>query len=155
MSGKDGGGDEKELTTGQLLFRASKLARMRVRVHLDRLGIHRGQGFILWRLGEREGLSQGELANGLNVTPATVSGTLRRMEEAGWVVRRSDAVDRRISRVYLTGKGQALVQELVNAFRTMEQELLAGFSAEEERAFREALEKVRSNFCQNQSTRVR
>jgi len=155
MSAKDVSNAEKELTTGQLLFRASKLARRRVQLHLDRLGIHRGQGFILWRLGKQQGLSQGTLADGLNVTPATVSGTLRRMEEAGWVVRRPDLSDRRVSRVYLTDNGQALVEELTNAFRTMEKELLAGFSPEQEKVFREALEKVRTNLCTDHACRTR
>ncbi len=145
MSEKQERVGREALTTGQLLFRVCSLARERMRVHLDRLGIHRGQGFVLWRLGEQDGLAQGELARGLNVTPATVSGTLRRMEEAGWVVRRADPLDQRISRVYLTSRGRQLRRQLVEAFRAMEKELVAGFCPGEEAELKTALEKLRAN----------
>jgi len=134
-----------ELSTGQLLFRTAKLARKRMRVHFERLGLHRGQGFILWRLYQRDGIPQGELARGLSVTAATVSGALQRMEEAGWIERRHDAKDQRVSRVFLTPRGRSVHEELSRAFRELEDELLAGFSPEDEAALRSLVLRLHGN----------
>ncbi len=133
---------EAGLTTGQLLLRTSKLARERMRTHLHALGLHRGQGFILWRLSCQDGLAQGELARSLNITPATVSGALRRMEQAGWVTRRPDARDQRVSRVFLSEEGRRLHKSLAKAFRALEDELLAALTPDEEAQLRKALEKL-------------
>ncbi len=133
---------EHVLTTGQLLLRTSKLARERMRTHLEQLGLHRGQGFILWRLSCQDGLAQGELARSLNITPATVSGTLRRMEQAGWVTRRSDTHDQRVSRVFLSEEGRRVQRKLAKAFRSLEDELLAALTPDEEVQLRVALEKL-------------
>lgn len=130
------------LSTGQLLLRTSKLARERMRTHLKQLGLHRGQGFILWRLSCEDGLAQGELARSLNITPATVSGALARMEQAGWVKRRSDPHDQRVTRVFLSEEGRKLQKKLAEAFRALEDELLAALTPDEETQLRETLEKL-------------
>ena len=67
------------------------------------------------------------------------------MERAGFVERRSDPDDERVSRVYLTGTGRAIQAEMQEIFRGLEQEALAGFSADEQMLLRQLLSKIRDN----------
>lgn len=50
--------------------------------------------------------SQRELASALRVTPQTMSATLERLEQEGYVERARDPCDRRRSLCSLTGKGR-------------------------------------------------
>jgi DNA-binding MarR family transcriptional regulator len=107
---------------GYLLVEVTKLHRAHAHAALEGLGLYRGQNFVLTALAEQEGLAQSELAEKLLVTPPTISNSLERMETAGWIVRRPDPDDRRVSRVYLTG-----------AVRSLGRVSLLGFSLHNER----------------------
>lgn len=56
----------------------------------------------------------GELAQAEQVQPPTMTRVVAAMETAGLVVRRGDAVDRRVSRVGLTAKGRATLDRIKN-----------------------------------------
>lgn len=56
-----------------------------------------------------------DLARRLQVTTATITNRLDRLEQRGFVVRRADAQDRRAVRVALTDAGRVAVAETVRA----------------------------------------
>ncbi len=56
--------------------------------------------------------SIGNLACGLRVTPANVTGIVDRLVEQGLVVRTSDPDDRRIQLLKVTDSGEALLSNL-------------------------------------------
>jgi len=74
----------------------------------ESLGLNYGQPPILFELLKKDGLTQKELSQLRNVSPATITVTLKRMEKAGWITRRVDSEDSRVSRVYLTDKSRQL-----------------------------------------------
>ena len=82
---------------GFLLAQVCRLHHTRAQAMLEALGLYRGQPPVLHFLHEEDGLTHSALAVRLNVTPATVTKMLQRMENAGWVIRRPDAVDQRVS----------------------------------------------------------
>jgi MarR family transcriptional regulator, organic hydroperoxide resistance regulator len=112
---------------------------------LEALGLYRGQPPVLFALWEQEGLTHTELAERLRNTPSTISKMLRRMERAGFVVRRPDADDQRVSRVYLTEAGRAVESEVQAAFRTLEAETFAGLASEERVLLHGLLQRLRDN----------
>ena len=63
------------------------------------------QGRVLAFLDQGDPTMVGELAEHLGVTPSTMSLTLKRMEEAGYVRRDRDPLDRRVMNVRLTEAG--------------------------------------------------
>lgn len=73
---------------------------------------HPAQAFCLKILGERDGMSQRELAAALHLAPPTVTAMLQRMERAGTIERRPDRADGRVTRVHLTPAGRERGQEL-------------------------------------------
>ncbi|MBB6733263.1 MarR family winged helix-turn-helix transcriptional regulator [Cohnella zeiphila] len=60
---------------------------------------------ILWNSGD--GLTQKELHEKLRIRPASLTNVLDLLVAGGWVVRRQDAQDARVKRIYLTDSGKA------------------------------------------------
>ena len=89
--------------------------------------------------------TQKELADKLNVSAPTISVTLQRMEKAGFISRRPDSLDARITRVSLTEKGERLAVSAKNALRILEDELVQGFSEEEKALFLNFLQRSAEN----------
>lgn len=114
-----------------LLARICRLHHRRAHGLLEDIGLHRGQPPLLRALWEEEGLTHSELAERLQVRPPTITRMLQRMERAGFLERRQDAEDQRVSRVYLTEAGRAIRENLRQAEHQLEEEAFAGFTAEE------------------------
>ncbi|HNT75852.1 MAG TPA: MarR family transcriptional regulator [Anaerolineae bacterium] len=95
------------------------------------LGLHESQPYLLKALWEQDGLTHSELAEWLHVSAATVSNTVKRMEKAGFVERRHDPEDERVSRVYLTEAGRDIQEQVKRMWREFEKQMFVGFSAEE------------------------
>jgi DNA-binding MarR family transcriptional regulator len=61
---------------------------------------------------ERDGpLTLGELAAVERVQPPTITAAVGRLEQRGLVRRSTDAVDRRVARVEITGQGRRLLEQ--------------------------------------------
>ena len=132
-------------TTGALLAQICRLMRRRMHSVWDELGLYRGQPFLLRTLWEEEGITHSELATRLNVRPSTISNMIQRMEKAGFVERRADLEDQRVSRVYLTDAGRSIRDRVRQVWRELDATTLAGFSAEERVLLRRFLLQVRDN----------
>jgi DNA-binding MarR family transcriptional regulator len=76
---------------------------------LRAIGLSIPQFDLLSTLGEREGITQSELAERLYVTKGNVSGLVDRLVDAGLVERRAIATDRRSYAMHLTRAGRDLV----------------------------------------------
>jgi DNA-binding MarR family transcriptional regulator len=133
---------------GYLLVEVSKLHRAHAHAALEELGLYRGQNFILTVLSEQEGLAQSELAEKLLVRPPTISNSLDRIETAGWIVRRPDPDDRRISRVYLTEAGRALQDAVSSLWHDLEVQTFAGLTLEQRDSLWQMLLQIRGNLGQ-------
>lgn len=133
-----------------LLGQVCKLHFSRARTLLEELGLFRGQPPLLFALWEKEGLTHSELAGRLHVQPATITKMIKRMERAGFVERRPDAEDQRVSRVYLTEAGRNIRDAVEGALRQLEEQTLAGFSSEERALLNQFLLRIRNNLMQEE-----
>jgi len=130
-----------------LLAQVCRLHHSRARTLLNNLGLYRGQPPVLHALWEKEGLTHSDLATRMHVKPATITKMIQRMEKAGFVERRPDAEDQRVSRVYLTDAGRAIQAEVHQVFRALEEEGFAGFTLEERVLLRRFLLQIRENLA--------
>lgn len=128
-----------------LLVQVCRLHYLRAHELLEGIGLYRGQPPVLRALWEQEGMTHTELAERLQVTPATVTRMLQRMERAGFVTRRPDEVDQRISRVYLTATGRAIRADLQRFAQIMEEEAFEGLTEEQRLCLRQCLLRIRTN----------
>jgi len=132
----------EERTIGQLLSQIFRLGENRMRVKMARSGLHRAQVFALHYLLHHDGITQTELARAIHITPATATSMLRRMERDGWIERRDDPSDQRVSRVFVTGKARAFHEEAMASLREVEGELEEALTDAECRELRRLLSKI-------------
>lgn len=76
-------------------------------------------------------LSQGEIANRLQLSPATVTASLRPLEKLGLIERKPDEKDLRKNRVTITPEGIAMMKKCQELMNTLEETTFKGFSEDE------------------------
>jgi DNA-binding MarR family transcriptional regulator len=132
-------------TVGFAIAQLCKAHRNSVAAKLSELGLHVGQEMILMQLWEEEGLAQSQLVERMCVEPPTLTKMLQRIEREGFVERRPDAEDARVSRVYLTERGRSLREAVEAVWHEVEAETIKGMTTEERMLFRRFLLQARTN----------
>jgi MarR family transcriptional regulator, organic hydroperoxide resistance regulator len=132
-------------TIGALLVQICRAHRNKAQELLSRLELYPGQEFLLLNLFPQDGLTHSEVAENLCVQPATVTRMLDRLVKSGFVQRRTDDDDQRVSRVYLTEKGQELLQPIERVWQELEEISFAKLTLEERLLLRRILLQVNEN----------
>ena len=100
---------------------------------------------LLANLERDDGQTLAALSRSMLVTAGNLTGLVDRAERDGVVERRADPRDRRLSRVYLTPKGRALICGLLPRHAEQIEELLCGLDETERRDLRRLLGKLRES----------
>ncbi len=93
------------------------------------LGLHTGQEVLLLELDAKGPRSQGQLAVSSGCEPPTITGSVRKLEAAGLVVRRPSPTDGRITIVELSDQGQDLLPRLKAAWQQLAEQTVAGLTS--------------------------
>ena len=117
----------------------------RMQAKLAEVGLYRGQPPILGLLHQHDGMSQKEMARALNLSPATMTVTLKRMEKAGLVRREMDEHDQRILRVHLSEQGKQMWIKSSEELRSVTEELMEGITPEERKQMQGYLRRIARN----------
>jgi len=90
--------------------------------------------------------SVGDAAEALTIDPSTASRLVDGAAEVGLVERRSCSDDRRSRRLYLTAKGQAVLQEITARRRQLLAQVTAGWDTDELERLSSILSRLRAAF---------
>jgi len=134
--------------TGHLLSQICRLTHARMYTMVDRVGLHRGQSLVLKALWGQDGLTHRELAERLYVRSSTMTNMIKRMEKAGFVERRADELDQRLSRVYLTHNGRELQRQVQEIWRAFEGRVFAGLDPDQVGLLRQFFLQIRDNLIE-------
>jgi DNA-binding MarR family transcriptional regulator len=96
---------------------------------LTPFGIHPGHKLLLLELDAAGPRTQAQLATACGYEPPTITLSVRQLEAAGLVVRRSSPTDGRATIVELTDQGRALLPELKRAWREVAEQTVAGLTS--------------------------
>ncbi len=107
------------------VIRAEKAVIRAVMQALAPLGMKLHHLDILMNLYRHPGLSQLELANRLLVVRSNMTMVLPQMEKAGWLRRQPDARDKRVTRLFLTPKGEQALYPALDAYQEIIDRVLA------------------------------
>lgn len=91
---------------GPRIMCLSRLMRQKFNEAAAEQGLFSGQQDIIFLLVENEGITLSKLAEKLEVSAATASVSVKRMEKAGFVIKKQDKNDARITRLYPTEKAK-------------------------------------------------
>ncbi len=101
-----------ELPIGRLFGIASRLVGLQWWRLVERSGLSVTGVWALQALARENGLTSREVAERTWCSPATMTGVGDTLEREGHIERRRDSEDRRVVRLYLTGKGEAQLDEM-------------------------------------------
>ncbi|RPF33274.1 MarR family winged helix-turn-helix transcriptional regulator [Streptomyces sp. TLI_185] len=117
------------------IFQLARAHRARAAAMLREMDLHPGQELLLMQLLDRDGQTQSELLESVGLDHSTVSKSLRRMQDAGLLVREPAAHDRRVMVVHLTDKGRAMREPLAAMWRALEETSAENLSAQQAESF--------------------
>ena len=117
------------------IFQLARAHRARAAAMLREMDLHPGQELLLMQLLDRDGQTQSELLESVGLDQSTVSKSLRRMQDAGLLVREPAAHDRRVMVVHLTDKGRSMREPLAAMWRALEETSALNLSAQEAESF--------------------
>lgn len=130
-------------------FITNKVSKMMADEFNERLlkhGVTRVQWIAMYYLLKNGKLSQKELADKMSIKESTVVRLIDRMQKEGYIGRKKDDKDRRISHIILTEKGKNRIEELLPEGQKMSDEFSKDISHEEIEVFNRVLEKF-MNSC--------
>ena len=84
---------------------------------------------------------------GVGCKPPTVTVSIQRLEKNGLLIRRQDEKDQRVSRIYLSDAGNAIIKEGMQMAREGEKQILSGFSESELCLMRRFCQQIKENIA--------
>lgn len=132
---------------GLLLIDVSRMLRKCFEKNCRGTGMTRAQWQVLSMLNRNQGITQGGLAELLEVEPITVGRMIDRLEKARMLERRPHPTDRRAWCLHLLPASQPVLEALKDLAATTRAELMAGLSSDEQRQALELLGKMKGNLA--------
>ena len=111
---------------------------------LDRLDIGFAQFKILLALKQKEGDEQKEISKLLGQTEASISRQVGLLVDGGLIIVKTDKKDRRKHNVFLTLKGERVINKALAALNNFYQPVFADLSQTEQAIFIQTLDKINS-----------
>lgn len=109
------------------------------------LNLTKGQYLYVVRIYENPGMIQEELSDMIKVDKTTISHALKKLENNGFIEKKSDEKNRKIKRLYITKKGEEVYRTIINENNYSNDIALQGLSEEEGEILSKLLTKVRKN----------
>ncbi len=136
---------------GHLLM---NICRMRARLAdqlMEKSHIFRGQGMMLMFISAHDGLTHSEIADWLKISPAAATKVIKRLEEEGYLQRRPDANDERVSRVFIRDEGRAVIDDIHQSFKLLDEKTFLEFTKTDLERFGHYLERIQHNLEEHQA----
>ena len=117
--------DRVENCISFLVGKAAQQIARRAREKLSAWGVTPPQYAVLRVLWEQDGQPGAAIGARLAIDSATITGVIDRLEDTGLLERRADGGDRRVHRLFLTGRGRELQAPLDAAMDRLNAEIEA------------------------------
>ncbi|TCL69621.1 MarR family winged helix-turn-helix transcriptional regulator [Rhizobium sp. BK251] len=140
--------DRREYTVVDLspaLTQAARSMRTVLSRNLLESGLYAGQDGVIMTLAETDGLATGALAQRLGVKAPTMTRTIGRMEAQGFLERRPDQDDARLTKIYLTEAGRRSIGSIEMSSAACDSLATQGFSEKEIRTLVRLLKAIEGN----------
>ncbi len=146
--------EDLDRSFGFLVHDIARLQRKLFDRRARTLGLTKAKWSVLAHLARREGVSQNQLAEILEVEPITLARHIDRLAAQMWVERRPDPTDRRVNRLYLTEKAIPILDELHAMAEATREDTLDGLSADQRELLIDMLLAVKENLSAKTNDRA-
>lgn len=128
---------------GTSIHQVARLIQQRIDQDIRDTGLTRLSWLAATHIEDAPGLTIGDLALRLEVSPATAGQLVDRMVRDGWVERSPSADDRRAQIVTATAKARAILQDMEPRQQGLEEDILQDLTPDERRVLLMLLERIR------------
>jgi MarR family transcriptional regulator, temperature-dependent positive regulator of motility len=111
------------------------------------LGLSAGQFPVLMLLAKEQNIMQDRLVRHYHLDKGTIARAVKKLEDAGYIRRITDPVNRRAVRLFLTRKGEHAIPHLQAINRDWEDRIGSALSEEEAGTLRMLMRHVAGNSC--------
>lgn len=134
-----------ERNFGFILHDVARLLRTTYDRRVRDLDLTRSQWWVLTHLFRKDGITQSELAETLELEKPSLGRLLDRLEGKGWIRREACSSDRRAKRVFLTEAADAPMQVMREIASGVREDALSGLSSDDRDHFVDTLLTIKSN----------
>ncbi|MFJ8026199.1 MarR family winged helix-turn-helix transcriptional regulator [Streptomyces sp. NPDC096311] len=124
------------------ILRVARLHRMLAGQLLRRVGLHPSQELVMMQLWDRGPQRQTDLVRLLGSDAATMTRTIRRLENAGFVRRHPSPTDKRVTIVEPTAASNALRKEVEQVWMDLETSVTDGMTPTQQAEAIEVLARI-------------
>ncbi|WP_034333694.1 MarR family transcriptional regulator [Bacillus sp. J37] len=124
-----------------MLYQQTRHMTKEVNEYLQKHGLYSSQWSILYCLKSNGPMTQSDIWRYLNVEAPTITRTLVKLEESGWV-KRTPGSDKRERLVSLTEKALDLLPEVEQDVKNFEQTMVANLKDDEQELLYTLLKKL-------------
>lgn len=134
----------------EVAIRLEKISIFR-RIELNKLstraGLYLGQLPILEYIIRNDGCTQQEIAKVLNVTPASIATSTKRLQKSGLVMKKTDESNLRQNVLSVTQKGLDLSQKCRENFNEFDKTFFKGFTDQDLEKIKQDLDRLIANIA--------
>lgn len=123
----------------------NRILRRSIEKKVAGTGVYNSQHRLLNILSHEPNISQIEISERMDISPASVAVTIKKLEKSGYLSRTVDEKDNRVNKIILTEKGNEIVKHSQIMFNEIESAMFEGFSKEEMELTTVLLEKISQN----------
>lgn len=115
--------------------------------HYERFGLSTSQWRVLVAIAEKPGRTAQAVVDMTPMDKGIVSRAVKRLVSVDILRREAAREDGRMSRLYLTAKGEEIYSRVLPGIRMLEARLLQGFSRDEQAALQDKITRLRRNLA--------
>lgn len=112
---------------------------------LQKYKLYAGQPRILFTISRLKNATQREIAREMNVSPPSLSMSIKRMQKAGLLTKTQDPDDLRSNRIELSARGHEVDIRIKEDLLAMDRHMLCDFSVEEIEQLQIMLDRMHKN----------
>ena len=128
-----------------MMMRIHKMHIQMIDSNVSKIGMHSTHHRILMHIARNNKLdSQKSLAEHIGVTPAAITGALKKLEKDGYI-KRIQGIDNRYNEVEITENGKVIVEKTRKLFSEIDKQLFSGFSEKELDEYMFYMGKIQAN----------
>lgn len=137
-----------EISNKKIIYQLISFAMKHKKImqsYLDETGVYQAQHRLLMEISHNQNVSQNDIARSMDVSPATIAVSLKKLEKGGYISKKMDEEDNRFNKITITEKGNRVVEQSKQIFNSVDGRVFEGFTEDEKYTLYVLLQKLNAN----------
>ena len=131
-----------EIPVGKLIAMIGRGHTVYLNHRLEPFNINASQLHSLFEIKKNEGINQEKIAERCNTDKGAVARSIKKLEDKELVLRKTDENNRRQNMIFLTKKGEEIVEESIKILDEWEEEVFEDLTKDEKEFIQNTLKEI-------------